>query len=147
MFHKRRCLVLAAALAVLTAPAAAGERSGKLLERIFARMDADGNGAISAAEGEAAAVRQFERRDADGDGFLSKAEFAAHERAGRLSEEQQAKLGAHRAQRFAAMDENDDGRVAAAEFFAAAQRRFTAADRNGDGQVTLDEIRARGETL
>ncbi len=66
---------------------------------------------------------------------------------GRLSAEQQQKLDAFRAKRFAAMDKDGDGQVSAAEYFAAAQRRFPAADSNGDSRVTKDELRSRRDAL
>jgi Ca2+-binding EF-hand superfamily protein len=130
------------------AAARAGEAgSGRLMERLLQKLDTDGDGTLSSAEGEAAAEKMFDRRDANGDGVLSEAEFMAEKGGGRLSAEQQQKLDAFRAKRFAAMGKNGDGQVTAAEFFAAAQQRFTAADSNGDGRVTKDELRSLRDAL
>ena len=144
--HRRR-MMLMVALVGLTAMGAATARAdeagaGRLLERIFQKMDSDGDGALSAAEGEAAAEKMFDRRDAAGDGILTEAEFMAEKGGRQLSAEQQQKLDAFRAKRLAAMDKNGDGQVTAAEFFAAAQQRFAAADANGDGRVTKEELRS-----
>jgi Ca2+-binding EF-hand superfamily protein len=133
---------------MIAAAAHAGEAgSGRLMERLLQKLDTDGDGALSASEGEAAAEKMFDRRDANGDGKLTRAEFMADKGGGRLSAEQQQKFDALRARRFAAMDKDGDGEVSAAEFFAAAQQRFTAADANGDGRVTKDELRSLRGTL
>ena len=149
--RRRRTLfiVVLTGLAAMTAVAArAGETgSGRLMERLLQKLDADGDGALSSAEGEAAAEKMFDRRDADGDGALSEAEFMADKGRGRLSADQQQKRDAFRAKRFAAMDKDGDGKVSAAEYFAAAQLRFTAADGNGDGRVTKDELRSLRDAL
>jgi Ca2+-binding EF-hand superfamily protein len=119
---------------------AVGDAAAKIFDRILAKMDKDGDGALSAAEGEALAERMFERRDANGDAVLTRDEFMASKGGGRLSADQQAKLEAFRAERFAAMDKNGDGQVGAEEYFAAAQGRFDAADADRDGRVTKEEM-------
>ncbi|MDK1377023.1 MULTISPECIES: EF-hand domain-containing protein [unclassified Sinorhizobium] len=43
--------------------------------RAFARIDADGNGALSTAEVAAATERMFKRRDRNGDGMIDAADF------------------------------------------------------------------------
>ncbi|MCA1438894.1 hypothetical protein I6F07_01420 [Ensifer sp. IC4062] len=43
--------------------------------RAFARIDADGNGALSAAEVAGAAERMFKRRDRNGDGMIDATDF------------------------------------------------------------------------
>jgi Ca2+-binding EF-hand superfamily protein len=135
-------VLLVFAAAGPAAAQAADDAAGKLFDRLWARMDKDGDGALSAAEGEALAERMFERRDANSDAALTRDEFMATKGAGRLSADQQAKLEAFRAQRFAETDKNGDGRVSAEEYFAAAQGRFEAADANHDGRVTKEEISA-----
>jgi Ca2+-binding EF-hand superfamily protein len=138
-------LGLAATAAVAARAAEAG--SGRLLERLLQKMDTDGDGALSSAEGEAAAEKLFERADADRDGILTKTEFMAQKGSRQLAADQQQKLDAFRAKRFAAMDKNGDGQVSAEEYFAAAQQRFAAADANGDGRVTKDELRSLRDAL
>ena len=153
VIHRRRRRILSmavlAGLAAMTAGATyAGETgSGRLMERLFQKMDSDGDGALSAAEGEAAAEKMFDRRDANGDGVLTAAEFTAQTSGRQLSADQQQRLDAIRAKRFAAMDKDGDGQVSAQEFFAAAQQRFAAADVNGDGRVTKEELRSLKDAL
>jgi Ca2+-binding EF-hand superfamily protein len=149
--RRRRMLLIVTLIGLAMAAAGvarAGEAgSGRLTERLLQRMDTDGDGALSAAEGEAAAEKMFDRLDANGDGVLTKDEFMARKGGKQLSAEQRQRLDDRRARRFAAMDKDGDGQVSAAEFFAAAQQRFTAADANGDGRVTQDELRSRRGAL
>jgi Ca2+-binding EF-hand superfamily protein len=140
-------MILIVVLVGLAAMAAAAARaaeagSGRLMERLLQKMDSDGDGTLSAAEGEAAAEKMFDRRDSNGDGVLTEAEFTADKGSRPLSAERQQKLDAYRAKRFAAMDKDGNGQVSAAEYFAAAQRRFAAADANGEGLVTKHELRS-----
>jgi hypothetical protein len=134
--------LLVVAAAEPAAAQAAEDAAGKLFDRLMAPMDKDGDGALSAAEGEALAERMFARRDANSDAVLTRDEFLATKGAGRLSADQQAKLEAFRAQRFADTDKDRDGQVSAEEYFAAAQGRFEAADANHDGRVTKEEMSA-----
>lgn len=144
LLRRRSFAAAAFALAwAAAAPAPAQDHGGRLMDRLFAKMDADGNGAISSAEGEAAAVKMFEKRDADGDGFLSETEFMSSRHEGKASAERAQKLSEFKSKRFAAADKNGDRRISAEEFFAAAQQRFSAADANGDGQVTREELESR----
>ena len=145
--RRRRRLLLIVTILGMALVAVVGARAGeagssRLMERLLQKMDTDGDGALSAAEGEAAAEKMLDRLDTNGDGILTKDEFTARKGSGRLSTAQQQKLDDRRAKRFAAMDKDGDGQVSAAEFFAAAQQRFTAADANGDGRVTKDELSA-----
>jgi Ca2+-binding EF-hand superfamily protein len=121
---------------------AADDAAGKLFDRLLARMDKDGDGTLSAAEGEALAERMFECRDANSDAVLTRDEFTAAKGAGQLSADRQAKLEAFRAQRLAETDKNGDGQVSPEEYFAAAQGRFEAADADDDGRVTKEEMGA-----
>ena len=147
MRRRRRRMILIVMIVGLAAMAAATARageagSGRLMERLLQKMDTDRDGALSSAEGEAAAEKMFDRRDSNGDGVLTEAEFMADKGGRQLSAERQQKLDAYRAKRFAAMDKDGNGQVSAVEYFAAAQQRFTAADANGDGRVTKDELRS-----
>ena len=143
---RRRMLstvVLAGLVAMAAGVAHAGEAgSGRLVERLFQKMDTDGDGALSAAEAEAAAEKMFDRRDTNGDGVLTESEFTAQTGGRQLVADRQQKLDALRTKRFAAMDKDGDGQVSAQEFLAAAQQRFTAADANGDGRITKEELRS-----
>lgn len=148
-FLRRRAFGAAvAALAWAAAtPVLAQDHGGRFMERLFAKMDADGNGVLSSAEGEAAVLKMFEKQDADGDRYLSQAEFMSRKHDRQPSAEKAQKLGDLKAKRFAALDKDGDGRVSAEEFFAAAQQRFAAADLNKDGQVTREEIESARNRL
>lgn len=132
----------------------------------FARMDANDDGVLDAADrearkaarGERRAERQdarFERLDVDSDGAISRAEFhAAHDRAGNWARERFAERreggerfgqrgrGKHRAGFGAGrFDGNGDRTITQAEFTAATLERFERADANRDGTVTAAERR------
>lgn len=119
-------ILAAIAFACLAAPAWAQGRGGDML----AAMDANGDGAVTRAEAQAARDTMFTRMDADGDGFISQAERAA------MREET-----ARRRQRGNA-DANGDGRVSRSEFMGQPFRGFDMADANNDGVVTGDEMAA-----
>ena len=57
--------------------AARRARGGKL-EKRFAKMDADGSGAIEATEFNDLGAKRFERMDANGDGALTLDEIEVH---------------------------------------------------------------------
>lgn len=148
LLRRRSFAAAAFALAWAVAPPAlAQDHGGRFMDRLFAKLDADGNGAISSAEGESAAVKMFEKRDADGDGFLSETEFMSSRHEGKASAGRAHKLSEFKSKRFAVADKNGDRRISAEEFFAAAQQRFAAADANGDGQVTREEMESRRTRL
>ena len=54
---------------------------GKHMERMFDRMDADSNGAVSWEEAQTAAKTRFDKIDADGNGEVTKEEAKAHHEA------------------------------------------------------------------
>lgn len=72
-----------------------------------AKMDADGNGAISKSEAMAAADMHFKKMDVDGNGVLDKGD-------------KEAKIKAH----FSKMDADGNGAVTEAEFMAAHEARM-----------------------
>lgn len=102
-------------------------------ERMFDRLDTNGDGAISRAE--MVAGRAVARRwmDTDGDGAVTEAEMRAAI---------EARIAARVAKRFARLDSDGDGRIGEAEFAARDAERFDRLDGNGDGVVTREEIRA-----
>ncbi|MFP7674310.1 EF-hand domain-containing protein [Marivita sp. S0852] len=128
-------LIVAALLttggAISVAAQEAGSREDRRAE-MFADLDADGNGVVSAEEF-AAGVGLFGRADADGNGLLTAEEIAAsnqdraERRAARMIERldtnsdgmlSQEEVTARRspAQMFDRLDANDDGEVSAEEF-------------------------------
>jgi len=141
---------LLAALAVsfaLAGPAMAGE-GGQHGERMFERLDSNGDGAIDADEFRAAGLMRFDRRDADGDGFLDKAEFTAPrerpEGAPELSEAQQERRAEWHARMFSHLDADEDGRVSADEAETAHAQMFARLDADGDGRIAREEMRRPG---
>ena len=144
----RVTIVAAAAIIALASPAWSqpGGRSGGNLDALMAQMDADGDGAISRTEMDAAQSKRFASLDADGDGLVSEAEFvdAVKERGrGRMAERMSERM----AQRFAQTDADGDGFATEAEFTDAGGVRFDRMDADGDGLVTADEMRQSARQL
>jgi len=104
------------------------------LRRVFRLIDGNNDGAIVAAEMDAARRSIFRQLDTDNDGKLSRAEFAVSVR----GEAAPSAIDA----RFAALDRNRDRAIALDEFLAAGRERFRAADTNRDGKLSWDEFRA-----
>jgi hypothetical protein len=168
-------LAAGAALLALAAPAAAQPALGSMAARdgiqtrgeavqrvrtLFARADADRDGAITQAEAQALAgparagarrggarAQLFDRLDTNRDNMLSREEWA---RAEALRAERRAGRGDQRRQRLAlrgrlggamlrAADTNRDSRVTLQEAEGAALQRFDRADLNRDGQITAAE--------
>ena len=109
-----------------TAVSAGEATTGRPLERLFQRMDANGDGVVTPDEAQAFEQRLFARLDANHDGVLTLDEFTAR-RAGRQATSAEPQRAATlRGRRFAAMDTNGDGRVTADEFAAAFNKRLSA---------------------
>lgn len=108
--------VLIAAAVTLAATAAIAQenpRGGGLM-----RADANGDGVVTWAEAQAAAVKRFDRTDTDHDGTVSAAEAAASPmaRMGRAPKTMtRADALARAKQRFDMADANHDGRLDARE--------------------------------
>ena len=113
----------------------------RMAAEMMARMDANHDGAVTAAENVAAAEAMFAKVDADHDGKVTATEMAAGH--GMMMREKRI---VHRdsggPDMLAMMDANHDGTVTGAEHAAAAQAMFTRADSNHDGYVTQDEMQA-----
>jgi hypothetical protein len=124
---KVACLAVAAAL--IASPAFAQQGGGALA--MLQAADANGDGAITRAEAQAARGALFDRLDADHNGYLSEAERANANRQG-----SQARRGLEGA------DTNNDGRISRAELMAQPYRGFDRLDRNDDGIVSAEEIEA-----
>ncbi len=110
---------------------------------MFARMDANADGVLDAADREATRREAFGRIDADGDGSISFAEFETRRdgrRQSRAGRDRARPAFGHRGMTRTA-DADNDGTVTAAEFTTAALARFDKADANGDGTISLEERR------
>lgn len=129
----------------------------------FARMDANKDGKIDAADREAARAamqaKRFASFDANSDGSISKAEWdqqgadraAKRAAAGEAGQGKRHAMRGHHGKRgghhgmwmMGKADTDGDKAISQAEFQTAALARFDAADANKDGQVTAEERKAQ----
>ena len=108
---------------------------------MMAKMDANHDGVVTAAENVAAAEAMFAKVDADHDGKVTATEMAAGH--GMMMREKRIMhRGSGGPDMLAMMDANHDGAVTEAEHAAAARTMFTRADSNHDSYVTQDEMKA-----
>lgn len=101
----------------------------------MAKLDTNGDGAISAAEAAAVRSARFQTTDVDGDGQITRAEIETR---------MLARIQRQIDRRMAHADTDGDGMISQAEAEASAAERFARLDRNGDGQLTGDEMKHRG---
>ncbi|GGD60325.1 hypothetical protein GRI62_00215 [Erythrobacter arachoides] len=114
----------------------------------FARMDANSDGVLNAADREARARTMFAAQDANGDGLLSFEEMQAHRtqmRSERGENGQRMMRRGHRGMAGMGMrgTRSADAELTAAQFTAAALARFDAADADDNGTVTAAERRSQ----
>lgn len=187
MIRKISLLTLGAALIavpVIAAPGGKADADGNAVvtraeaqahaAQMFARLDANRDGQVDAADRAAhraeRQAKRFASLDADSNGAISKAEWDQHSAdraakwadrgdkraaAGEAGEGKRhgmrgpGKRGGHHGMRggmMAKADTNGDKAISQAEFQTAALARFDASDANKDGQVTAEERKAqRGE--
>lgn len=113
----------------------------------FARLDANGDGKLDAADRAAKQQARFDRLDTNSDGQLTPAEFTARpQRAERGQPGQRAGRRGHRGGGMMHMarmaDADGDGAITQAEFTAGALAMFDRADADKNGTVTREERRA-----
>ncbi len=118
---------LAAAAALAATPA--GDKGG----RGFDRLDANGDGKITADEMNAKHADMIAAADANGDGGVTKEEMKAYH------EKRRAEMRAKHNP-----DKNGDGVVDKEEYLASAEERFDRMDKNDDGVISEDE-KGRGK--
>lgn len=137
----------------------------KMGDASFAKMDANGDGMLNAADRAAMMSKRFAAIDTDKNGAISEAEFMAMhetradrrgERRGKAMERgmlgEPGMMGAHGGHRggrgggamgmMKRADINGDQAVSQAEFRAAVEARFAKADTNNDGTISAEERQA-----
>lgn len=136
------------------------QRRGEFVDRMFARLDKNGDGKLDAAElaagrgkrgdraertdrddrrdraerGERGGRLNFERADAAKKGFLTLED---------LTKARSARFEAAMKKRFEGLDTNRDGKLAADELPPERKDSILRADANKDGAVTFEEFAAR----
>ena len=109
---------------------------GPMTPEIFAQIDTDSDGKITAAEMEAHRAARFAAADADGDGKLSADEMVAA---------RDARRTARMTDMVTRMDTDGDGLLSAEELAEGANRRgpmdmLERLDTDGDGALSLEEL-------
>jgi len=133
--------LLPTALAVLSLASVAGLAHA---QGPRGNQDANGDGAVSAQEFEAAAMTRFQRMDANQDGVIDAAELAAIQK--RMEERRAGRPDAGKGPgggALALMDADQDGRVTQAEALAVSKARFAKLDADNNGSLSAAEQPAR----
>lgn len=102
------------------------------------RIDANGDGAITAAELQTRAALRFQRLDANRDGQLTQAEVQAKRQA--RAEKKGKPVHQGNDKRWQRLDTDGNGALSLAEFTARTAKRIERLDLNKDGRVTRDEF-------
>lgn len=142
--------LLLPACALVAATAAFAGAGAHPAADMFAKMDANGDGRVSAEEHAAAAHAMFIQADTNGDNVVTAAELAAvrDSRADSSAQETASTRGAPQADSAAAaakirvIDQDGDGKLTAAEHEAGAKHMFAQMDTNHDGYLSPEECEA-----
>lgn len=108
-------------------------RAETAADQAFARLDTNGNGAISREEFLALRRQMFAALDADGDGLLTRQEIEAARAAGSGGAQPR------RSNQIWQQDANGDGRLTLTEY-TARTRGFDFADSDGNGSLSQTEF-------
>ncbi len=119
-----------AGAALIAATAYADDGKGRGHGGHWDKMDANGDGVLTADEVSGRSAEWFAAADADGDGAVTKEEMKAYHQAKRAERREKHNP-----------DKNGDGVVDRTEYITAAQDRFDRLDKNGDGVLSEDELR------
>jgi Ca2+-binding EF-hand superfamily protein len=104
------------------------------------KMDADGDGMITAEEHSAGARQMFQKMDSDADGRVTAAEMDAMHAQMKPGHSGAPKMSS--ADKIKTVDSDGDGVITAAEHEAGARAMFGRMDANQDGKLSADEMRA-----
>ncbi len=86
--------------------------------------------------------KHFNAMDADGDGAVTLEEMQAAKHRPHRGERAEGKPeGKERGDRFARLDADGDGRISKDEFMAGSQKMFERMDKNDDGKIERGEMR------
>lgn len=119
-------LGIAAASPAFAQGAGPGPRGTRMIDAMFAKVDANKDGKITKAEIDTYRLAQFKAADKNNDGYLEGEEiriFVAN-------------------RRFSMLDKNGDGKISAEEFGARRADRFKELDKNKDGFLSPEELQA-----
>lgn len=135
MQRTRLAALVAGGMLVLSMSATANDD----MQDKMKKMDANGDGSVTAAEHAAGAKAMFGKLDANGDGYVTAAEMDAAHAAKDKSRDMDRMSSADK---IKAIDTNGDGRLSAAEHEAGARSMFAKGDANGDGSLDAGEMQA-----
>jgi Ca2+-binding EF-hand superfamily protein len=120
-------------------------RAASQTNPLFAALDLDGDGSLSAAEIDAAPVT-LRKLDANGDGAVSQAELGPAAGPAVAASDRRATAAATASERlvkrYLQADKDGDGKLSEDEAPSALKRQFEQIDKNGDGFLDTDELKA-----
>jgi len=120
-------------------------RAAGQVNSLFAALDLDSDGSLSAAEIDAAPVT-LRKLDANGDGALEQAELGPAAGPAAAASDRRATAAATASERlvkrYLQSDKDGDGKLSADEAPGALKRQFEQIDKNGDGFLDADELKA-----
>lgn len=137
---KTRTLLIAAAIISLPITGIAVAKSGESHhgQERFAEIDANNDGKITPAEGQAHSAARFAETDANNDGKISSEEMKAA-----MQAKMAKRLDSRIAKQIKRTDTDGDGMISSAEATAAGDARFARMDANKDGVVEISEIKRK----
>jgi Ca2+-binding EF-hand superfamily protein len=142
-------LAIASILCGVALAGAGKDDHTRMMEKM---MDKHGDGKITATEYLQGEKELFSKIDTNMDGFITVQELEAYHQSrthsqGNAPSRNESGTGKSMrghmtpAQQIAKMDTDNDAKVSAAEWEAAARQRFSKMDKDGDGTLTAQELR------
>jgi Ca2+-binding EF-hand superfamily protein len=131
---KTHSRIIACALSLFVLPVAFAKDADKK----HAKMDADGDGLVSRAEHTAGVQRMFAEMDTNQDGAVTAVELDAKK--DKHGDKRRDEMSATEV--ISMSDQNADGRLTAAEYTTSADSKFDKMDTNRDGSLSKDELEA-----